>query len=55
MNINFEHALEIYKLIKTSKNPPKDISELYFTIVLLGDAYLKEISEDETKALVKKK
>jgi hypothetical protein len=52
---NLEHALDVYKDIKSGGDVTKDFGELYFVIQILAEEYLKEIAQEETRALVKKK
>jgi hypothetical protein len=43
---NINHALEIYKALKNKEDVTKDISELYFAIVVLGDRVVKDGMEN---------
>jgi hypothetical protein len=43
---NLEHAMEIYESIKNGDEVTKDIAQLYFAILVLGNKLSKESKEN---------
>lgn len=57
--LNLPHAIDLYKSIKDKDpNVTKDIGQLYFAIVMLGDEMARlqsEIAKESTQRISKKK
>jgi len=56
--INFDHAMDIYKSVKSKGEVTNDLGQLYFVIALLGDEVVrlqKDVASGSTQRITRKK
>lgn len=56
--INFDHAMDIYKSVKSKGEVTNDLGQLYFAIALLGDEVIrlqKDVASSSTRRITRKK